>query len=161
MPEDVRWLDDAELRAWQALLNTTYGLLAVLDRELQQEHDLTLAEYEVMVILSEAPEGGVRMSDLALALHLSPSGTTRRVDGMVRRGFVCRRQCPEDRRGSYARLTDEGWKRLREAAPTHVAGVRRHFVDRLSERQLVNLTAALGEAEFEPGGSPGCDEARG
>ena len=103
------------------------------------EHGLTLAEYEVLAIISDAGDDGLRMQELAETLHLSPSGVTRRVDGMVRQGLVVRRQCSDDRRGSYAMLTDDGWNRLREAAPTHVRGVRTHFVDRLSERQLANV----------------------
>ena len=136
------WLSETEMQSWRALIQTTTGLLAVLDRELQREHRLTLAEYEVLAIISDAGDGGLRMQELAETLHLSPSGVTRRVDGMVRQGLVVRRQCSEDRRRSYAMLTEDGWNRLREAAPTHVRGVRTHFVDRLSERQLANVANA-------------------
>ena len=121
----------------------------MLDQELQGEHRLTLAEYEVLAIISDAGEGGLRMQELAETLHLSPSGVTRRVDGMVRRGLVVRRQCSEDRRRSYAMLTDDGWNRLREAAPTHVRGVRAHFVDRLTERQLANVANALSSVSID------------
>jgi DNA-binding MarR family transcriptional regulator len=158
--DDVPWLSDPEMRAWRTLLNAATGLLATLDRELQGAHGLSLAEYEVLVIVSGADEGGVRMHDLAGMLRLSPSGVTRRVDGMVRRGLVERRQCPEDRRGSYAVLTDEGWDRLREAAPTHVRGVRAHFVDRLSGRQLANLTNVLSAIDVDASAAAGgCDDA--
>ena len=92
-------------------------------------------------------------------LHLSPSGATRRVDGMVRRGLVARRQCPTDRRGSYAVLTDDGTERLREAAPTHVRGVRAHFIDRLSDRQLANVANALSAIDIDQtAAAGGCDE---
>ena len=76
------------------------------------------------------------MSELADRLHLSPSGITRRIDGLVKSGLVERRPCPSDRRGSNAVLTPLGLKTLRTAAPTHVRGVREHFVDRLDERAL-------------------------
>ena len=155
--ESVPWLSEAELASWRALLVTTSGLLATLDQELQRDHGLSLAEYEVMVVLSE--RGDVRMSDLADLLHLSPSGMTRRIDAMVKRGYVERRQCPEDRRGSYAALTELGWQRLRESAPTHVRGVRRHFIDRLTPEQLANLTDALSVVEIDKAAAAGgCDE---
>src|SRR5215210_6997234 len=108
------------------------GLLATLDNELQSEHGLSLGDYEVLVFLSESPDRSLRMSDLAGRLHLSPSGITRRIDGLVRAGFVERRQCPTDRRGSNAVLTDDGLQALQRAAPTHVRGVRQHFVERLT-----------------------------
>jgi DNA-binding MarR family transcriptional regulator len=157
--EAVPWLSEGEMRAWRTLLHATTGLLATLDRELQAAHGLSLAEYEVLVIVSESGEWGIRMNDLADLLHLSPSGVTRRVDGMVRRGLIARRQCPEDRRGSFAVLTDEGLTRLRESAPTHVRGVRAHFVDRLSPRQLANVANALATVEVDRSAAAGgCDE---
>ncbi|MDZ4827072.1 MAG: MarR family transcriptional regulator [Actinomycetota bacterium] len=139
----TRWLSEPEMRAWKALVSRTYRLLGELDKELQAEHGLTLAEYEVLVLLSEEPNHSARMTDLAARVNISPSGMTRRVDGLVRKGWVERAQCPEDRRGSFAVLTDEGFAQLRAAAPSHVRGVREHFVDQLSERQLANLAAAL------------------
>src|SRR5690349_11615360 len=117
----------------------TGSLMTTLDTELQAEHGLSLAEYEVLVGLSEAEDRAMRMNDLAALLHLSPSGLTRRLDALVRRGWVRRERCPSDRRGSLAVLTDEGFKRLEAAAPTHVRGVRQHFISRLSARQLANL----------------------
>jgi DNA-binding MarR family transcriptional regulator len=155
---DVPWLSETELRAWRTLLDVATGLLATLDQELQAAHGLSLAEYEVLVVVSERGKEGVRMQDLAGMLHLSPSGATRRVDGMVRRGLVARTQCPTDRRGSYAVLTDAGMARLREAAPTHVRGVRAHFVDRLSARQLATVTNALAAVEIDhDAAAGGCD----
>jgi DNA-binding MarR family transcriptional regulator len=146
------------MRAWRALLDASSGLLATLDQELQREHRMSLADYEVLVILSEGDESGVRMTELADMTHLSPSGMTRRIDNMVRRGLVDRRQCPEDRRGSFAVLTRVGWERLREAAPTHVRGVRAHFIDRLNEKQLANLTSALSRIEIDRAAAAGgCD----
>jgi len=139
----VPWLTEGELRVWRALVVATGSLMASLDAELQAEHGLSLAEYEVLVGLSEEPSRSMRMTDLASLLHLSPSGLTRRLDTLVRRGWVRRERCPSDRRGSFAVLTDEGYVRLEEAAPTHVRGVREHFLSQLSPRQLANLGAAL------------------
>jgi DNA-binding MarR family transcriptional regulator len=157
-PGTVEWLSDSEMAAWRALLNTTTGLLATLDQELQAEHGLSLAEYEVLVIVSEHGEHGVRMQDLAAMVHLSPSGATRRIDGMVRRGFVIRGRCPTDRRGYNVALTDAGREQLEAAAPTHVRGVRAHFVDRLSERQLANIASALSKIDIDDrAAAGGCD----
>src|SRR5205807_10430162 len=139
----VLWLTDPEMRAWRGLVQATTGLLAILDNELQAAHGLSLGDYEVLVHLSEAPDRSLRMSELAGRLHLSPSGITRRIDGLVRSGLVERRQCPSDRRGSNAVITETGIQALRRAAPTHVRGVREHFVSRLTERQLANLASAL------------------
>ena len=85
----------------------------------------------------------MRMSELAVLLRLSPSGLTRRLDGLVRAGLVARETCPSDRRGTNAVLTEDGWALVQAAAPDHVAGVRRHLVDRLSRRQLQQLASTL------------------
>jgi DNA-binding MarR family transcriptional regulator len=156
-----RWLTPPEMRAWKALLDVTTGVLATLDGELQREHGLSLGEYEVLVHLSETPGHSLRMTDLAERLKLSPSGITRRIDGLVREGLVERRQCPSDRRGSNAVLTEKGLSQLNEAAPTHVRGVRSHFVDQLSERQLANLASALSAVVVDgEAAAGGCDEGR-
>jgi DNA-binding MarR family transcriptional regulator len=149
------------MRAWQALLDVSTGVLAALDGELQREHGLSLGEYEVLVHLSDTPGHSLRMTDLAERLKLSPSGITRRVDGLVREGLVERVQCPSDRRGSNAVLTEKGVLRLNEAAPTHVRGVRAHFVDQLTERQLANLASALSAVVVDrEAAAGGCDVAR-
>ena len=154
-----RWLSEPEMRAWRALLDVSTGVMATLDAELRAEHGLSLGEYEVLVHVSEAPGNTLRMTDLAASLRLSPSGITRRIDGLVKNGLVERRRCPSDRRGSNAVLTDEGMRRLKVAAPTHVRGVRAHFIDQLSARQLANLTAALSAVELDrEAAAGGCDE---
>ncbi len=146
------------MRAWRALVSSSTALLAVLDNELQAEHGLTLGEYEVLVRLSEAPDRSIRMSELAAALHLSPSGLTRRIDGLVRGGLVERRPCPTDRRGSSAVLTALGLKTLKAVAPTHVRGVREHFIDRLSAGQLAQLADVLTAIDVdESRAAGGCD----
>ncbi len=154
-----KWLSEPEQRAWRALIRVTSGVMATLDGELRIEHGLSLGEYEVLVLLSEAPDHSLRMTDLAGHLHLSPSGITRRIDGLVRRGLVERKRCPSDRRGSNGVLTAEGWRVLEAAAPTHVRGVRAHFVDQLSARQLANLEAALLSVSIDPDAAAGgCDD---
>jgi len=141
--DDIKWLDDIEMRAWRVLLTATSRLNAVLDHELQADSGIPLSEYEVLVGLSEAPDRRLRMSELADFLHLSPSGLTRRLDRLVRAGLVVRERCPSDRRGSYAVLTNAGFERLVEAAPGHLRGVRHHFIDRFAPAELVELSEML------------------
>ena len=153
------WLDPVEQDVWRRLLAAESRLRDHLDRELRAEHGLSLGDYDVLVHLSEAPQRCLRMSDLADRLLLSRSGLTRRVDGLVREGWVVRRACPDDRRGSLAELTDLGFEVLKHAAVTHVSGVRRYLVDALEPaggmaslgRGLDLVEKALGQAEgFEP-----------
>jgi DNA-binding MarR family transcriptional regulator len=156
----TRWLTQVEEQAWRTLVITTTGLLATLDNELQAAHGLSLGDYEVLVHLAEAPDRSLRMVDLASSLHLSASGITRRIDGLVKAGLVERHQCPTDRRASNAVLTDAGSQLLKEAAPTHVGGVRTYFVDRLSPEQLEQLADALTQIVLDPAAAAGgCDEA--
>lgn len=143
MVQGIRWLDPAEMRAWRTLVGATSRLMATLDGELQRDCDLALADYEVLVLLSEAPHHRARMSELAEALHLSPSGLTRRVDHLARDGLVGRERCPSDRRGSFAVLSPAGLDRLAAAAPSHLHHVRDHFVDRFRPAQLEALADAL------------------
>jgi DNA-binding MarR family transcriptional regulator len=157
---EVRWLTEPEMLAWRALVSSTTALLAVLDNELQTEHGLSLGDYEVLVHLSAGPDRAIRMSELASRLHLSPSGITRRIDGLVKSGLVERRPCPSDRRGSNAVLTPLGLKTLEHCAPTHVRGVREHFVDRLSPEQLAQLAGALSAIDVDAARAEGgCDGA--
>ena len=132
------------MRAWRALLSAHARLLAGLDDDLEASSGMSVADYAVLVHLSEAEGGHMRMSELADVLLLSPSGLTRRLDGLVAAGLVERTKCPTDRRGAYAVLTDSGRHRLDEVAPDHVEQVRRRFVDRLDRGQLEALADALG-----------------
>lgn len=137
------WLDDVEMHAWRSLLRAHARLLARLDADLQASQGISVTDYGVLVQLSEGEDGRMRMSELAERLLLSPSGLTRRLDGLVAAGMVERHRCPTDRRGAFAVLTPAGQARLQAAAPDHVEQVRRHFVDRLSRKQLVALGDAL------------------
>lgn len=137
MPE-TRWLSDEELRAWRAYVETQGDLIAALDADLAPA-GVTLGEYQVLVFLSEAPDRRMRMSDLAEMLQLSPSGLTRRLDGLVRRGLVGRQGSPDDRRVMLAVLTAEGRRCLQATAPTHVASVRQHLIDVLDDDELAML----------------------
>lgn len=150
MTEESLWLDPAERRAWEALVGATQTVMTALDDELVAGHDLTLGDYEVFVHLSSTPDGRLRMAELAERLSLSPSGLTRRLDRLTRRGLVARERCASDRRGTFAVLTPAGRARLEEAAPTHVCGVRRHFLNHLSAAQQAALADALAPLARRP-----------
>lgn len=137
------WLDNEEMGAWRALVQVSVRLLQRLDDELVAAHGLSLADYEVLVHLSEAPERQYRMSELADLALMSRSRLTYRINGLEAEGLVERRACREDRRGWYAVLTAAGQQRLEAAAPTHVAGVRRHVLDHVSRDEIGPFTAVL------------------
>jgi len=139
------WLNTRELAAWRNFVSALGPLMDSLETDLAP-HGLTLGDYEVLVHLSEAPERRMRMCDLAQALRLSPSGLTRRLDGLVRHGLVERRASPTDRRVMHAHLTEPGFDLMMRAAPDHVDSVRRHLLDPLDTTQvdqLANIFAAV------------------
>jgi DNA-binding MarR family transcriptional regulator len=138
-------LDQAELRAWQAFLRAHHVVTDTLDEELSREQDLPLGSYEVLLHLSNAEGHALRMSELADRVLLSRSGISRLVDRLVSEGLVVRHTCRSDGRGVYAVLTDDGMRRLRRAAVTHLRGVREHFTERLSQDELDELARLLGK----------------
>ena len=121
--------DDAELGAWRAFIGAHARLFRCLDEELQSAHGLSLAEYDALLQLVNAPDRRLRMSALAERVLLSRSGITRLVDRLVTDGMVERSACPTDARGSMAAITALGVSRLRAASRTHLDGVRRYFLD--------------------------------
>lgn len=131
----VRWLDVDEMLAWRSYVETNADLMAALERDLA-ETGLNLGDYQVLVFLSESPERSLRMCDLAGRLQLSPSGLTRRLDGLVRSGLVDRRGSDSDRRVMLAALTPKGVQVLAQSAPVHVASVRRRMIDLLDADEL-------------------------
>jgi DNA-binding MarR family transcriptional regulator len=147
MSSGTSWLDDEEQQIWRMLLRVHARVLNRLDDDLEHAHGIGLADYDVLVQLSEVPDGSLRMAELAGRLQLSPSGLTRRIDSMVRRGLVAREPCDSDGRGSYAVLTREGLTMLGEAAPTHVTGVRRYLFDTLERGSLARLAYGLAQVD--------------
>jgi DNA-binding MarR family transcriptional regulator len=135
-------LDARELGAWRGLLRVRAALAVELDHELQAEHGLALSEYEVLMLLADAPERRLRLADLASQALVTQSGISRLVDRLERGALVARVRCEEDRRGFFAALTDEGARRLEQARPTHLAGVRRRFLAHFSPEELDALGAA-------------------
>ncbi len=136
------WLDEVEMEAWQAFLRASIRLMERLDTELAG-HGVSLADYEILVHLSGETTGELRMTELAARTLVSRSGLTRRLDRLVDAGLVERRSCPTDRRGVYAVLTPDGRRRLEQAAPTHVEGVRRHFLSQVQGQDLQTFTETL------------------
>jgi DNA-binding MarR family transcriptional regulator len=135
-------LSTTELNAWRGMLRVHSTTIAALDAELEREHDLPLTTYEVLLSLADAAEGEMRMGELASRLLLSRSGLTRLIDRLARDGLVERRICESDRRGSFARLTAAGRERFEAARPTHLRGVREHFLERLTRADLEHLARA-------------------
>ncbi|MDR8414792.1 MarR family transcriptional regulator [Nonomuraea sp. 3-1Str] len=136
-----RWLSPAEQRAWRTQLALHKLLMHRLDRELQA-HSLSVNDYEILVNLSESSGRRMRMSDLADATIQSRSRLSHQISRMEAKGLVTREECRDDRRGTFAVLTDEGWDTIQRVAPDHVAGVREHFIDRLTDEQLDALEKA-------------------
>jgi DNA-binding MarR family transcriptional regulator len=131
------------IAVWRAFLEAHARVTDALDADLRESHDLPLTWYDVLVHLSEAPGGRLRMAELASAVLFSRSGLTRLIDRMESRGYVRREPCADDARGMFARLTPAGRAALRRAAPAHLRGVERLFTGRLPDRELRALGAAL------------------
>lgn len=139
MSNQAAWLSDDEQCAWRNFIEGTNRLARCLDEVLRTETGLTMDDYEILVFLSESADGRARMSDLADRLLTSRSRLTYRIDGLEKRGLVCRSRCPDDGRAIHAEMTDEGWRTLRAAAPVHVNSVRAHLLDHFEEEEFQRL----------------------
>lgn len=129
---ETRWLNEEEQRTWRAFLAAILLLQDQLERELQTEAGMPHAYYEILVRLSEAPDRAMRMSDLAEQCLSSRSRLSHAIDRLEKRGWVKRVDCPDDKRGAYAALTDEGVAVLERAASGHVETVRTSLFDHLT-----------------------------
>src|SRR5215831_1375914 len=163
----TRWLSADEQRTWRAFVGTCHAFFAAVDAQLQRDTGMPLAYYEILVRLSEAPGHTLRMSQLAEAASASKSRTSHAVARLEERGWVRRRDCPTDRRGQVAELTDDGFAVLAATAPGHVEQVRTSLFDGLTPDQVAQL-GAIGDVmaaacdgrpipSFPPG-CPGTDE---
>jgi DNA-binding MarR family transcriptional regulator len=148
-----RRLDTLEFRAWRVFLYAYATVVPRLDRELVGATGLSLNQFEILMRLRGAGERGVRMTDLASRVVLSPSGVTRAVDQLERMGLVERSVFEGDKRGYLACLTADGRAALRRATSVHVQGLREHFVTHMSRTELEHLVTALG-AVLDGEGSP-------
>ena len=152
------WLSLEQQRSWRAWLSASRLLTDRLNRDLQDQQGLTSADYEILVWLSEAPDRRLRMSELAERTLSSRSRLSHQIDRMEQAGLVARFVCTQDRRGSFAALTDEGWSTLVAAAPDHVASVRAHLVDALTPEEFQALGAACQKISDRLQESQGCPD---
>ena len=136
---------DDKVTAWAGVLKIHAALVPLLDRDLKAGHDLPLTWYDILLELDEAPDRRLTMGDLGRRAVVSRTRTVRVVDDLVRAGLVVREQHPDDRRSAYARLTDAGHSRVREAVPTYLAGVERHFSRHLTTTEAAAVSGALGK----------------
>jgi DNA-binding MarR family transcriptional regulator len=155
LPGSEACLSVRELGAWRGLLRVHASLVKALDAELEQTHRLQLTSYEVLLYLDEEPDGRMRMCDLAESVLLSRSGLTRLIDRLEREGLVARHSCQQDARGAYAGLTEAGREKLAAVRPTHLAGVRAHFLAYFGEDEMDRL-AGYWERVLPGAASGGC-----
>jgi DNA-binding MarR family transcriptional regulator len=145
----THWLTTEQQRAWRAFLLGSTLLMDRLDRDLREQYDLSLPEYEILVRLSESPRRALRMAELADSVKNSRSRITHTITRMERAGLVERRQCPSDGRGVVAHLTERGYRKLVEAAPDHVNSVRAALIDVVDQADLLavgRLFSAVADA---------------
>lgn len=142
---EPRWLSAEQQRAWRAYIESSKVLFDALDRQLQRDAQMPHTYYEILVALSESEGRAMRMSELADRTLSSRSRLSHAVARLEERGWVVREDCPTDRRGQIARLTDAGFATLAEAAPGHVNAVRDYMIDVLTPQQLDEL-ASIGRA---------------
>ncbi|GAB2741998.1 MarR family winged helix-turn-helix transcriptional regulator [Amycolatopsis magusensis] len=150
--EEPRWLSEREMLAWRSYIVATLHLRQRLHRELAEEHDLSLIDYEVLVALSASDDGRVRMSELAAMLGSTKSRLSHQVGRLEHEGYVQRERDPADRRGVITVLTEHGRSLLQRAAPTHVTGVRAHLIDLLTEEEQIVLGEAFTRVNNHLGG---------
>ncbi|MDX6639524.1 MAG: hypothetical protein QOF12_535 [Solirubrobacteraceae bacterium] len=142
-PTEHDRLSPTELRAWRGLVRAHRCLVKRLDAQLEAQHNLPLTSYEVLLRLSEADAGKLRMHDIATAVSLSRSGLTRLIDRLERDGFVDRCSCENDARGAYAVITSAGRAKAAQARAAHLAGIRELFVAHYTEAELELLGPLL------------------
>jgi len=132
-----------QLAPWVSFLRSHSAITRELSVQLQREHGLTLNDYEVLLRLARAEGHMMRRVDLAESVLLTASGITRLLDGLERAGYVCKETCKSDARVSYAKLTDDGFAKLRDAGETHLRGVDELFLSRYSGDELATLAELL------------------
>jgi len=142
MADNVHWLTPGQQRIWRDWLLGIAKITDSLDADLRS-HGLDLAEYEILVALSEVPERSRRMSELATVVHQSRSRLTHAIARLEKVGWVSRSSSPDDRRGVVAHLTDAGFAHLEQAAPSHVTAVRRVFVDAVEPADFQAIGRAM------------------
>ncbi|MFK8910892.1 MarR family winged helix-turn-helix transcriptional regulator [Streptomyces sp. YS-3] len=137
--EEPRWLSDDEQRTWRAYLHATTLLEDHLDRQLQRDAGMPHIYYGLLIQLSEAPRRRLRMTELAIGAKITRSRLSHAIARLEKNGWVRREDCPSDKRGQFAALTDEGFAVVERTAPGHVAAVRQAMFDRLTPEQAEQL----------------------
>jgi DNA-binding MarR family transcriptional regulator len=145
-------LDGSALGAWRSYIQSHASILRELDAELASAHGMTTRDYEVLLYLAQAPDRRLPMSALATSTMLTRSGITRLVDGLVDAGWIERVACASDARVSYARLTDVGFRKLRDAGCTHVESIRRLFLEHFNPEEINQLASLLSRLPGAAGG---------
>jgi DNA-binding MarR family transcriptional regulator len=140
----VQPLSDVQQAAWRAFIESSWALHTRLEDDLRAATGLSMADFHVMVVLSEAPGHRLRMGELASRLVFSPSRCTYQITSMVKRGLVRKQSCSDDGRGQEAVLTDAGMAALTAAAPLHLATVRETFIDDLDDAEIAAITRVFG-----------------
>lgn len=143
MSESVRWLDERQQHAWRQWLRAHCELNSALARQLATK-SLSMADYEVLVNLSEATDGRMRATALADSMRWERSRLSHQVTRMSKRGLVRRTECADDGRGAWVEITAEGRRVIADAAPGHVDAVRTHFIEVLTPQQLASLDEITG-----------------
>jgi DNA-binding MarR family transcriptional regulator len=144
------------VRAWTRLLRAHASTTRLLSAELQNDHGLTLNDFEALLVLSEAEDGRLKRVELAHRLLLTPSGITRLLAGLERSGLVRRTTCPTDLRVAYAELTPAGRERLDAASCAHIGSVRTLLEEYCSDEELAALADILGRLPGVAEGSDTC-----
>ena len=142
--------ESAEVQAFVNFVRAHSSVVRRLDRELAADHGLTINDYEVLLRLARTDDRMMRRVDLAQQVLLTPSGITRLLDGLQRCGYVEKAACDTDARVVYAKLTDDGLRKLREATRDHVASIRALFGERFSDEELGTLCDFLERLQPEP-----------
>jgi DNA-binding MarR family transcriptional regulator len=138
------------VEAFVALIRASASATRELSVELQEEHGLTINDYECLLKLAQAEGRQLRRVDLSRELLLTPSGITRLLEGLESAGYVERKNCATDARVAYAALTPAGRAKLKEAGRSHVASIRELFGGRFSDEELTTLAGLLERLETEP-----------
>lgn len=140
---DRSTLEGVALGAWRSYLQSHAAIVRELDASLIAEHGMTTRDYEVLLYLAQADNRKLPMSALSERTMLTRSGITRLVDGLVASGMIERVSCDHDARISYARITDTGYEKLRDAGCTHVASIERLFLAHFTPAEVQQLSELL------------------
>jgi DNA-binding MarR family transcriptional regulator len=140
----TKWLNSAEMTAWRSFIETTGDLMKAIEKDLEP-FGLDRGDYQLLAMLSEAPDNKLRMCDLAESLRLTRSGLTRRMEGVLKRKLVTRVQSADDGRVAYVQMTAKGMELLKKAAPHHLESVRRLMIDILNPNEIKAIGTAFNK----------------